>query len=37
MKGNGIGMMLLFVRWCDSKAKLRSKIDEWAALIKSEE
>ena len=30
MKGNGVGMMLLFARWCDGELgpKLGSKIDE---------
>ena len=30
MKGNVVGMMLLFARWCDSElgSKLGSKIDE---------
>ena len=39
MKGNGVRMMLLFVRWCDSEwiSKLGSQTDKWAALTRSEE
>ena len=39
MKGGGARMMLLAVSWFDSEwvSKLVSKIDEWVALIRSEE
>ena len=39
MEGDGVKLMVLFARWCDSEfvSNFRSKIDKWAALLRSEE
>ena len=39
MKDDGVGMMLLLVRWWDNElaSKLGPKIDKWAVLLGSEE